>query len=287
MRKRHFAAIVWLSVLLLFGVAWARSGSFMGRYTGAPGDSGNCTGCHSGTANSGSGIFDLTAPADYVAGDTIDISIALAQTGQVRWGFELTALDASNQPVGQLIVSDPTNTRSQVSNGRTYVWHTSTGTYNGTANASPGWTVKWTNATPGAGDVTFWAAGLAADGSGTGGDFTYTTSRTVNEQIGTAVNETGGQLPGSFALAQNLPNPFNPSTRIEYSLSTAASVELTVFNVIGQKVITLDQGQRSPGVHSLTWNGTNSAGQRVAGGVYFYRLQVGNDIQTRRMLYLK
>ena len=112
----------------------------MGTRTGAPGDS-DCTTCHSGTVNSGPGVVGISAPVEYMPDDTLDLSISLSSAGMVKWGFEITALDASNQPAGQILVSDAVNTQISTP-GRQYLFQTSTGSFDGTANASPGWSFK-------------------------------------------------------------------------------------------------------------------------------------------------
>jgi hypothetical protein len=96
-----------------------------------------------------------------------------------------------------------------------------------------------------------------------------------------------GSLPKAYALSQNYPNPFNPSTVINYALPTTTQVELTVFNVLGQRVAVLVNGPQSAGSHTALWNGCNDGGTSVASGVYFYRLSAGEFIQSRKMLLLK
>ena len=91
-------------------------------------------------------------------------------------------------------------------------------------------------------------------------------------------------LPQGFALGQNYPNPFNPSTVIPYQLPTAASVRLEVFNVLGQRVATLVDGERPAGAHTAVWTATDEAGQAVSAGVYIYRLAVGDAMATGRMV---
>jgi hypothetical protein len=89
-------------------------------------------------------------------------------------------------------------------------------------------------------------------------------------------------------LAQNYPNPFNPTTTIEFCVKERTRVTLRVYNVRGQLVKTLVNGERAAGiVHRVEWSGVNTAGQRVASGVYFYRLATKGYTKTRKMLLLK
>ena len=92
----------------------------------------------------------------------------------------------------------------------------------------------------------------------------------------------------TFVLDQNYPNPFNPETWIAFSLSVRANVDLSIFNVLGQHVKTLLEGEvEASQRHEVMWDATDEFGRRVATGVYLYRLQVGNESKTRKMLLLK
>ncbi|MBN2089898.1 T9SS type A sorting domain-containing protein, partial [candidate division KSB1 bacterium] len=101
--------------------------------------------------------------------------------------------------------------------------------------------------------------------------------------------EKGNQMAlRQFDLTQNYPNPFNPSTMIEYRLDVAGTVNLMIYNVLGQQVRSLIHAEnRAAGSHNIRWDGQNDAGFQVPGGMYIYRLQVGDQIKTRKMLLLK
>ncbi len=95
-----------------------------------------------------------------------------------------------------------------------------------------------------------------------------------------------------YALAQNFPNPFNPSTQIRYVLGHSGAVTLEVFNVLGQRVRTLRNEFQPIGTYSAEWDGTNDSGRRMASGVYFYSVRVisnGESVfqQTKKMVLLK
>lgn len=100
-------------------------------------------------------------------------------------------------------------------------------------------------------------------------------------------DDESSTLPEAFALNQNYPNPFNSSTVINYSLRRSAQVKLTVYDILGRKVVTLVDRQQSPGNYSIGWNGRNSHDSPVASGVYLYKLQTPEYSQTRKMVYLK
>ena len=94
-------------------------------------------------------------------------------------------------------------------------------------------------------------------------------------------------IPVNFALQQNFPNPFNPSTEIRFDLPENDYITLTVYNMMGQKVKTLASGNMTPGFHSIIWNGTNDLGAKVATGMYFYSINTKNFQSIKKMLFLK
>jgi steroid delta-isomerase-like uncharacterized protein len=100
------------------------------------------------------------------------------------------------------------------------------------------------------------------------------------------------EIPRRSLLLQNYPNPFNPETWIPYQIRESSEVVIRIYNAQGQLVRTLDLGQRSAGFYlsrrsAAYWNGLNSAGEKVASGIYFYQLRAGDFSSTRRMLILK
>jgi hypothetical protein len=95
-------------------------------------------------------------------------------------------------------------------------------------------------------------------------------------------------LPGLVTrLEQNIPNPFNPSTRIEYQLAEDQFVSLEIFDLRGHRVQVLVHEQKSAGLHHAIWFGRDDGDRQVATGVYFYRLQAGQYRELKRMLLLK
>lgn len=94
-------------------------------------------------------------------------------------------------------------------------------------------------------------------------------------------------IPLAYSLAQNFPNPFNPSTTIQYVLGHSAHVELVVYNMLGQKVKTLYSGVKGLGTYVAEWDGTNNDGQKVSSGIYFYRLHTDEFSDARKMVFLK
>jgi flagellar hook assembly protein FlgD len=89
------------------------------------------------------------------------------------------------------------------------------------------------------------------------------------------------------SLDQNMPNPFNPATTIRYSIAQDENVSLVVYDVAGRQVRTLVENRQRADVYKVTWDGVNDHGERVASGMYFYRLAAGKFVETRKMMLLK
>jgi hypothetical protein len=98
----------------------------------------------------------------------------------------------------------------------------------------------------------------------------------------TSVIAGTGDIPSSLQLYQNYPNPFNPSTVIRYAISEHTHTRLSIYNTMGQEMVTLVKEVREAGYHEITFNASH-----LPSGVYIYRLQAGEYVQSRKMLYLK
>ena len=94
-------------------------------------------------------------------------------------------------------------------------------------------------------------------------------------------------IPNDFALLQNFPNPFNPITSITYHLQTSSPTSVTIYDLMGNKVKDLFSGLENPGYKSINWDATDNNGDLVSSGIYFYKLQVGESFDIKRMMYLK
>jgi len=99
--------------------------------------------------------------------------------------------------------------------------------------------------------------------------------------------DNGTAVPQEFFLAQNYPNPFNPTTTISYGLPQDCHVKLDIFNIMGQKTITLIDANQSAGVKKVIWDGKDQNGKQVASGMYFYRLKAGEKEIVRKMSLIK
>ena len=97
-----------------------------------------------------------------------------------------------------------------------------------------------------------------------------------------------GVLPMDFYISENYPNPFNPTTSIDFGIPSDLNVQINIYNIIGQQVVSIDQGLLNPGAYTVTWNGKDTFGNFVPSGVYFYEIKAGEKFQRiKKMTLLK
>ncbi len=119
--------------------------------------------------------------------------------------------------------------------------------------------------------------------------FVYTTKKLPPPEQGILLNtedeEWNAQVE-SYALFQNYPNPFNPSTTIQYNIPEHSFVTLKIYDILGKEIKTLVSQEKKSGHYTIRWNGNDNTGNKVAGGVYFYRLNAGDFLVTKKMILL-
>lgn len=131
-----------------------------------------------------------------------------------------------------------------------------------------------------------------------GGTYTFIASDYYGDEVGEylvvlqrlaldADDELSDNIPSHVTLRQNSPNPFNPSTRIDFYLPRASEAGIVVYDIRGNKVRTFDPQYLPAGAHSIVWNGENQSGAGVASGIYIYRLIADGLSKTRKMILLK
>ena len=89
-------------------------------------------------------------------------------------------------------------------------------------------------------------------------------------------------IAGNYVLAQNYPNPFNPSTTIDFNLPASGEVKLAVYDLLGREVATLVNGRLEAGLHSVQFDAS-----QLTSGIYMYRLQAGDQVQTRKLTLIQ
>jgi hypothetical protein len=140
----------------------------------------------------------------------------------------------------------------------------------------------------------FYSGQIATDGwtEGTitmkilhGGDLLHTHWFEIHNLTG--IGEEENDLPKIFVLHQNYPNPFNPFTTIRFDLPKHAHVSLTIYNILGQRIKTLFNGETAAGSHAMMWDGKDDTGSHVSSGIYIYKIVTEEFVQTRKMFLMR
>lgn len=109
----------------------------------------------------------------------------------------------------------------------------------------------------------------------------------VTVALGSAVASDHSPAGRIAVIGQNFPDPFSSQAEIRYELPHAGQVTLKVYNIVGQEVRTLVRNYQPQGQHLVIWDGTDERGSAMANGVYFFRIQAGDFIQTRKVVLLR
>jgi len=194
-----------------------------GGKTNSPIDGQNCTGCHSGTINSGTGTATITTniPASgYSIGSTYTITVTGVKSNCTKFGFELTAENGGNK-AGTFLITNSTETQFAPNTNNTAVTHKTTGN---SGNTTKIWSMNWTPTANSTESTTFYAALLFANNNGNNnGDNTFTTSLSVNEEIVNAINDL------------SIENDFTFNT-VSKTIKTQKTVD--VYDISGKLVLT-------------------------------------------------
>ena len=177
-----------------------------GSKTNSPMDGQNCTGCHSGTINSGIGNIEITTnipTSGYSTGSTYTITLTGIQASCTKFGFELTAENAMLGKAGTFLITNSTETKFADGTNNTAVTHKTAGN---SGNTTKSWSMDWTASTNISGSTIFYAALLFANNNGNwNGDNTFTTSLTVNEDVVNVILDKTTQVTGSVPLRGTRP----------------------------------------------------------------------------------
>jgi hypothetical protein len=122
--------------------------------------------------------------------------------------------------------------------------------------------------------------------NGTSGAICWTITNLTHSDV-QQISDNDLPLPTDFNLGQNYPNPFNPSTTFDFALPERAQVNISIYNVLGQKVKTLADAEYQAGRYSVDWNGTADDGSSSATGIYFYRMNANDFQATKKLMLLK
>lgn len=215
--------------------------------------------------------------------------------------FNGSATATSLDTTGMLAAATPTGTSRQLAPGYNDTCFAFTIWLNGTNNHGKHfcidsavandvlWTWKWV--ARGTFQDTFPTfesySGVAYQPTGTGVDRIGSGYCFMVRDPLVGVDENEGLLPKEFTVSKNYPNPFNPSTTIDYSVPRKSKVNLTVYNVLGQKVATLVNTEMAAGKYRAVWDGKADNGSTLSSGIYFYKFEADNFVKTSKMVMLK
>jgi hypothetical protein len=225
MKKSLLLIPITIAVAIFFypTTSHSNAGGSPGEKTNSAMDGQNCTGCHSGTINSGVGTAIITTdiPASgYVLGNTYTITLTGVKANCTKFGFELTAENAMLGKAGTFLITNSTETKFAAGTNNTAVTHKTAGN---SGNTTKIWSMDWIASTNTSGSTIFSAALLFANNNGNNnGDYTFTTSLTVNEEIVNAVNDLS--LENDFT--------FNTVTKTIETINT-----VSVYDISGKLVL--------------------------------------------------
>ena len=257
-----------LFLFLFFGILFAHS-SYTGGYSGSPGKSICASSCHGGT----SGTMTVTGfPSAYQTLKTYTITIKHSGGNTINNFNATTRIGLTSTVAGTFSA----NTNSVLYTG------SDGGVYANPRNIDSA-VFQWTAPAKGTGTVYFYAAAFqGTSASGQSKSVTLTASETV-----TGVNETSESI-NNFILLQNYPNPFNPTTIIGYQLPSPNHVLLNVYDILGREVVTLVDKSQPAGIYEIEFNpGSIQNLTGLKSGVYYYRLEAGSYVNTKKLVYIK
>ena len=243
-------------LLLLFaassGNVFAFSAGPPNEFTGAPNEA-NCTQCHSGNElDTSGGSLVLTIPETYEPNEVYTIVVNLSRTGQNRWGFEMTALDADGARAGSFATDDAGNTQLSEAKSKQYIKQTSIGTAQGTIDEHS-WEFQWTAPDADIGPITFYTAGNASNGNfNPVDDYIYTTqseSTPVEPVVAGVSLEVVGETTGSTMDAVEgvrytlkVTNTGNATDTVTLEASAEVGIGGSVLGTLSERSIELEAG---------------------------------------------
>lgn len=223
--------IVSAGLFLAFTAVMPYSAGAPSGYTGASGAS-NCSTCHTGNAvDADGGSITLTGPVSYVPGTPVDLQLNVERQGQSRFGFSITVRDVNGDMVGTW---EPVNGEqtafSEYGADPTHVTH------NPAMSTADGhtWALRWIPPAQDAGQVTFYAAGNAANGQGQFGDFIYTTTLELPAAAGTSTEMDAFALP--FEVASVYPAPATDRVSFQMTAHTGGTARVHFYDASGRQV---------------------------------------------------
>lgn len=244
--------------------------------TGAPSElTCGTSDCHNNTPNSGVGNVSIAFSNPqglYLPGNSYTLTVTVTDGAQSRFGFEITSLDGTNTQAGSFAeITGGSDLSFPVSgNGRLYASHHNASTINV-------WNINWTAPITDVGQVTFYAAGNAANGNETStGDFIYTTTLQVQPDNGIGIADLLLQPDETFVLQ----NPVSGNINVQYETASTDHSLIRLFSLNGQLVKVLFEGTEGKGNHTHSF----MPGE-VPAGLYLIQLKSGTTVHTEKIIF--
>lgn len=280
MKKITFTLLL-AFVLAFAGVenAYTNSGGAPGQRTGAPGET-TCTNCHGGTVNSGAGnvliTFNGGNTTTYMPGQTYPITVTVTDAAAGKFGFKITALKPDNTAAGTFSAgSSSARVQLNTISGRNYVTHKAAG--NVPVNGKGEWVFDWVAPAAGVGTVSFYVAGMGANGDGdSGGDLVYTSNKQVALSNVSAESEAFAQSISVF------PNPTTAAGSLGLGLQVpnADMLHVSLFDLQGRQIAVLYHNFVGAGAQVLRF----SLPDGLSKGIYLTKINLGGKLATKSVV---
>lgn len=235
--------------------------------TGSPGDGGNCTQCHGGTATTQAGLITSNVPVTgYVAGQTYTITGAITTNGRTKFGFQISPQSTSGALLGSMTVTNASTTK--LTNNSKYITHQSVGTSFPSGTAT--WSFDWTAPAAGTGDVTFYGAFNSSNSNNSdSGDLISLSSLTVSENLSTDIaNATEATVELSV-----YPNPFTDKLYVKNDAAIAEPMNVTITDINGKLVKTINALENNQAIEL----------QELSKGYYTVTVETNNGVIIKKI----
>ena len=270
-RARFLIIISFMIPLLLGGVeVYANKGGFVGRTLKYNNLGCGGSGCHGSSATPSVNVL-ISGPSSLSPNETVTYTLTITGGPAVEAGCNIATSRGTlrlipGDSVLKLIAGELTQKTGKPFSGGSVTFQ-----FSYSAPSTPG-------------TDTLFTVGLSSNkGDSSAGDpWNWAPNKYIAIGGGTSVQQVGREVPTEHELGQNFPNPFNPTTTIEFSLVNSAHVTLTVYDALGGEIRTLVRDNLAPGRYSTQWNASE-----IPSGVYFYRLTAGLFVQTKKLVVLK
>lgn len=227
-----------------------------------------CGGCHGGNPTNDVTV-SISGPDSVTVSQSATYTLTITKGSKNGAGFDIATRRGVLAPVSSgMILSGTELTHSS---NRPMTSGTISFQFNYTAPST-------------AGTDSLFATGLAtnSDASTSGDDWNWAPEKKIIVRNSVGIQNISSEIPSSFKLDQNFPNPFNPTTKVRFSLPETAFTNLTFYDISGKVIDKAFNGKLSAGVYEYSLNGTN-----LSSGIYFYTLTAGSNVITKKMMLTK